>query len=125
MPNILLKKTFKVKPAGFSVKAEKTFTFHGSISDDSINQINQRVGMIRLAGGAKRIHFEMDNFGHFAATLNHDFQKYHEEDAIVAILDIMQEMGYDFKFQYDQEVYSEKMNGSSFTKREVFVFNKQ
>ena len=124
MPSILLKKTFKVKPAGFSVKAEKTFTFHGSIQEEIINLVNQRVGLLRLAGNANKILFRMDSFGHYAATMNHDFQKYHEEDAIVCILDIMQELGYHFKFQYDQEISSEKMNGSSSTKREVFVFNK-
>lgn len=124
MPNILLKKTFKIKPSGFSVKAEKTFSFHGSMSNDTINLINERVGMLRLAGKANRINFQMDNLGHFSANLNHDFQKYHEEDAVVAILDIMQELGYTFKFQYDQEVFSEKMTGNSFTKREIFIFNK-
>ena len=124
MPNILLKKTFKIKPSGFSVKAEKILTFHGSISNETINLINQRVGLLRLAASATKLTFRLDNFGHFAAEMNHDFQKYHEEDAVVAILDIMQELGYDFKFQYDQEIHSEKVTGSSYTKREVYVFTK-
>ena len=89
MPNILLKKTFKIKPSGFSVKAEKTFTFHGSISNEIINLVNQRVGLLRLAAGANKLTFGMDNYGHFAAAMNHDFQKHHEEDAVVAILDLM------------------------------------
>ena len=124
MPNIILKKTFKIKPSGFSVKADKEFTFHGGISNDVINLVNQRLGLLRLARGANRINFKMDPFGHFAAEMNHDFQKYHEEDAVVCILDIMQELGYQFKFQYDQEIHSERMTGSSSTKREVFVFTK-
>ena len=124
MPNILLKKTFKIKPSGFSVKAEKTLTFHGSMSNDMINLINQRVGLLRLVSAAGKLTFRMDSYGHFAANMNHDFQKFHEEDAVVAILDIMQELGFDFKFQYDQEVHSDKVTGSSYTKREVFVFNK-
>ena len=124
MPNILLKKTFKIKPSGFSVKAEKTLTFHGSMSNDMINLINQRVGLLRLVSAAGKLTFRMDSYGHFAANMNHDFQKYHEEDAVVAILDIMQELGFDFKFQYDQEIHSDKVTGSSYTKREVFVFNK-
>ena len=124
MPNILLKKTFKIKPSGFSVKAEKTLTFHGSMSNDMINLINQRVGLLRLVSAAGKLTFRMDSYGHFAANMNHDFQKFHEEDAVVAILDIMQELGFDFKFQYDQEIHSDKVTGSSYTKREVFVFNK-
>jgi hypothetical protein len=56
--------------------------------------------------------------------MNHDHQKYHEEDITVAIMDIMEILGYSFKFQYDSEMSSAKVNGSSFTAREMFVFHK-
>ena len=119
MPNILLKKTFKIK----SNAAEKSFTFHGSIRDELIDFINSRLGIIRLASGANGVQFKMDSYGHFIAQMNHNYQKYHEEDAVVCILDAMEELGYEFKFEYDQVISS--MTGSSVTKREVFVFNKK
>lgn len=65
----------------------------------------------------------MDNFGHFVASMNDVFQKYHEEDAVVCIFDIMQELGYNFKYRYGQDVYP-ATDGDSSTKREVFVFTK-
>ena len=82
--------------------------------------------------------------------MNHDFQKYvsdiqgpfsfivlidpltytyefvkHEEDAIVMIMDVLEIHGWKFVHQYDQELSSEKMNGSSYTKRELFLFQKE
>ena len=57
--------------------------------------------------------------------MNHDFQKYHEEDAVAMIIDVLCDVfGYKFVHQYDQELSSEKMNGSSYTKRELFLFQK-
>ena len=124
MPNILLKKTFKIKPSGFSIKAEKTFSFHGSIAPALVSDINAKLGSIQLVRGAKPIQFAINGTTrHYAVDINHDFQKYHEEDALAAIMDVMEEWGYDFKFEYDQELHSEKMNGSSMTKREVFIFH--
>ena len=124
MPNILLKKTFKSKPSGFKVANEKGFSFHGHITEDLITAINLRLSRIRTRSGANNLQFSLDTFGHYSTQMNHEYQKYHEEDAVVTILDVMEEYGYNFKFQYDQEIYSEKLSGSSFTKREVFVFNK-
>ena len=124
MPNIILKKTFKNKPQGYSIKNEKTFSFHGGISPEIINLVNRRVGMLRLAPGADRLYFQMDSFGHYSAKMNHDFQKHHEEDAVVTILDVMEEINYAFKFQYDQEVHSSQAKGASYTRREMFIFSK-
>ena len=59
------------------------------------------------------------------ADMNHDFQKHHEEDAVAMIIDVLCDVfGYRFVHQYDQELSSEKMNGSSYTKRELFLFQK-
>lgn len=49
----------------------------------------------------------------------------HEEDAIVMIMDVLEIYGWKFVHQYDQELSSEKMNGSSYTKRELFLFQKE
>jgi hypothetical protein len=125
MPNIIFKKTFKMKPSGFKVAHEKSFSFHGSaVSQDLIVAVNQKLASLHLTGKSKPLQFGPDNNGHYAAEMNHDYQKYHEEDAIVAVLDVMEVMGWTFKFQYDTEINSEKLGGSSFTKREQFIFHK-
>jgi hypothetical protein len=56
--------------------------------------------------------------------MNHDYQKCHLEDAIVSVLDVMESLGWTFQFQYDSESLSQKVNGSSFTRRELFLFHK-
>mmetsp|Transcript_12903 Transcript_12903/g.24232 ORF Transcript_12903/g.24232 Transcript_12903/m.24232 type:complete len:127 (+) Transcript_12903:49-429(+) len=124
MPNILLKKTYKIKPSGFQVANEKRFSFHGHMTPDLVDAINRRLGIIHLKSGASNLQFKLDEYGHYSAPMNHEYQKHHEEDAVVAILDLMEEQGYNFKFQYDQEIMSVKFAGDSITKREVFIFNR-
>lgn len=124
MPTIILKKTFKIKPSGFQVAAEKSFSFHGGVQPDFIHAINQKLGSLRLHGNSQRLNFALNSTGHYSANMNHDFQKYHEEDAIVGILDVMELLGWTFKFQYDSESQSTKVGGSSFTSRELFLFHK-
>ena len=124
MPNILLKKTFKIKPSGFQVANEKRFSFHGRTTPDLVDAINRSVGAIRLKSGSSNLQFKVDEYGHYSAPMNHEYQKHHEEDAIAVILDVMEEQGYTFKFQYDQELTSVKFAGDSITRREVFIFNR-
>lgn len=125
MPNVILKKTFKVKPSGFQVAAEKSFSFHGSaVTPSLINAINQKLATIQYVGKANRLQFKPDNAGHYACAMNHDCQKHNEEDAVVAILDVMEILGWTFRFQYDSEAHSTKVSGSSFTSRELFIFQK-
>jgi hypothetical protein len=125
MPNIISKKTFKVKPAGFQVATEKSFSFHGSVSQATIQEINRILSAaITYTNGANKPLFKMDASGHYFASMNHNCQKHHEEDIIVAILDVMEAFGWTFRFQYDSESSSVKLNGSSETSRELFIFNK-
>lgn len=125
MPNILFKKTFKIKPSGFKVATEKSFSFHGTaVTPQLIQAVNAQVASIRCAGSAQMLVFVGDQQGHYAASMNHDFQKYHEEDAVVAVLDVMERFGYTFKFQYDSEAQSVKATGSSMTSKEIFIFHK-
>ena len=124
MPHVILKKTFKVKPAGFQVANEKSFSFHGAVSPVMIEAINQKLASLRLFGRSNRIVFALDSRGHYACFMNHDFQKYHEEDCIVSVLDVMEFLGWTFRFQYDSESRSAKVSGSSFTSRELFLFHK-
>lgn len=68
--------------------------------------------------------FRADRLGHYCAEMNHDYQKYHEEDAVACVLDVMEEQGWTFRFQYDTETSSQKITGDSKTSRELFIFNK-
>jgi hypothetical protein len=125
MPNIILKKTFKIKPSGFQVATEKSFSFHGSMTKELIDEINRVFqSSLFLSGKANKPFFKMDEYGHYSAPMNHECQKNHEEDLVVAILDIMERNGWMFKFQYDSETTSTAITGSSETKRELFIFQK-
>jgi len=125
MPHIIFKKTFKVKPGGFQVAAEKSFSFHGSaVTPTLIQAINQKLATVQYVATANRLVLKPDKSGHYGCAMNHDCQKYNEEDCVVAVLDVMEIMGWNFKFEYDSESSSAKMNGSSFTSRELFIFQK-
>jgi hypothetical protein len=124
MPHIILKKTFKIKPASIQVKNEKSFSLHGSVSATVLQSINNQLRLINFTNKAQPVAFKMDTVGHYSLQMTHDIQKYHEEDIIVAIFDIMEILGYSFKFQYDTELSSEKVSGSSYTRREMFIFQK-
>ena len=122
MPSIILKKTFKLKANQYN--ADKTFSFHGRVGRDLIDSINRRLATFRLTGSANRLHFKVDKEGHFFAAMNHDCQKYHEEDIVVLILDEMEENGFQFRFQYDVETVSRKPGGGSRTSKELFMFHR-
>ena len=125
MPTIILKKTFKIKPSGFSFSTEKAFSFHGGISQAIIDEINRVMKCIRVGPGCLTPNFKMDEHGHYYAKMNHESQKHYEEDFVVAIFDIMESMGYAFRFQYDTSIQSDKIvGGDSVTSREMFVFQK-
>ena len=125
MPSIILKKTFKIKPSGFQVAHEKSFSFHGGAADQNlVATVNQALASLRYTNGANRVQFGTDRAGHYFANMNHNCQKYHEEDVICCILDTMEMMGWGFRFQYDSESSSAKINGASFTSRELFIFKK-
>jgi hypothetical protein len=125
MPSIFFKKTFKVKPSGFQVSAEKSFSFHGaSVTPELIHAVNHCLrSSVQYTSGANVPLFRKNEQGHYFVALNHNCQKYHEEDTISAVLDVMEDLGWDFRFQYDSESHSVQMNGSSLTSRELFIFH--
>jgi hypothetical protein len=125
MPSIILKKTLKIKASGFQ-RNEKSYSFHGgSVKRDLIALVNDRLSKLTYTGNASTPVFRWDGeHGRYITHLNHDCQKYHEEDIIVAILDAMEEMGWTFKFQYDADVSSSQTTGASITSREMFIFQK-
>jgi len=121
MPHVIIKKTFKIKTSGF--QAEKNFTLHGAaVTPELVNALNQGLGVVKCVDTANRIQFKMSKKNlHYTAAMNHDFQKNNEEDALVALLDTMEVLGWNFRFQYDSELL---VGGSSKTNRELFVFSK-
>lgn len=122
---IILKKTFEYKPSGFQVSTEKSFSFHGLMTPDMVDHINQKLNAVQLSDGANRLQFKMNTIRHFSGPMNHHAQKHHEEDFVVAILEAMEELGYYFRFQYDAETFSTKMSGDSYTAKELFVFHRK
>jgi hypothetical protein len=124
MPTSILKKTFKIKPSGFSFATEKAFSFHGGVSKAIIDEVNRVMQCIRVGLGSLTPNFKMDEHGHYYAKMNHESQKHYEEDFVVAIFDVMEKMGYTFRFQYDTSIQSDKIIGDSVTNREMFVFQK-
>lgn len=121
---IILKKTFKYKPSGFQMSTEKTYSFHGPMTSDMVTYVNEKLQKLRLSNGANMLQFKMNNVGHFHGSMNHNAQKYHEEDFVCVMLEAMEELGYYFRFQYDAETFSTKMTGDSFTSKELFIFHK-
>mmetsp|Transcript_716 Transcript_716/g.1142 ORF Transcript_716/g.1142 Transcript_716/m.1142 type:complete len:128 (-) Transcript_716:142-525(-) len=127
MPHIIIKKTFKYKPSGFKVAIEKNFSLHGAaVTPELVHTLNQGLGVVQCVGSAKPIQFQMSRKNnHYTADMHSDFLKYNEEDAVVALLDTMEVLGWKFRFEYDAELVSAKVaGGSSMTKREVYIFSK-
>ena len=127
MPSVIVKKTFKIKPSGFKVANEKSWTLHGrSVTQQMVLNLNAALDSIKFHPKSNRVQFGLDQeTGHYKAFMNHDAQKYNEEDITCAIMDTMEMLGWGFKFQYDQELTSEKFSGSPFTSREIFLFHKK
>lgn len=113
-----------MKTSGCQIKNEKGFSLHGSVPASVVESVNSQLSLIKFTNKAHPVAFRMDTIGHYSFQMNHDLQKYHEEDIIVAIMDIMEILGYTFKFQYDTEMNSAKVSGSSYTMRELFIFQK-
>jgi hypothetical protein len=125
MPTIILKKTFKINPNAFTYSSEKAFSFHGGISKEIIDEVNRVMKCIRVGPNCLTPIFKMDDHGHYYAKMNHESQKHHEEDFVVAIFDVMEAMGYTFRFQYDTSIQSDKaLTRDSETSREMFIFQK-
>ncbi len=128
MPSIILKKTFKTKSSG----NEKAFSLHGISADDRlVGILNEALNMIKCSHSATRLQFERNDVGHYYAPMNHDFQKYHEEDAMSIILDSMEGIGWTFNMQWDTTMgsadgydWTGSGGGGSKTSRELFLFQR-
>ena len=47
---------------------------------------------------ANKAQFKLDPQRHYYAAMNHDCQKHNEEDIVACILDVMEVMGWTFRF---------------------------
>ena len=118
MPTIVLKKIFKKKDSSYT--SEKGLSFHGSaVTQSLINHVNDALSTIKLNNAAKvntpkfvymqePSNFSNPGYKHYYTEMNHSYQKYHEEDTITEIIDVMEGMGWNFKFQYDTEFEDKK-----------------
>ena len=99
MPHLLLKRTFKQKDRS----NEKSLSFHGAAATPALmTLVNEAVAMnVKYAGHSKLLTFAMPREGHYYASMNHDFAKKHEEDAICILLDVLEENGWYLNSQYD------------------------
>lgn len=122
--HIILKKTWKWK--GHNYRNEKSFSFHGaSMSGHLASRIQAAWNGIPLRFGVEKLKLQQEKeTGTFHAFMDHDFQKYHEEDAVAAVLDTMAAAGWMLRLQYDSEINSSKLSGASFSRREMFIFQK-
>lgn len=114
-----------MKP-GSRENIERFFSFHGSIPAHTVKLINQGLkSNVHVSFGANMLQFQMDEHRHYKASMNHECQKFHEEDFVAAIMDIMEQCGWTFRFQYDNSIRS-SYDGTqgSMTDREMFVFQK-
>jgi hypothetical protein len=123
MPNIIFKKTFKYR--FLNGRHQKSFSFHGtSVPSTIIIAINQRLAKMPHAKGSSILTFKTNSLNQYCVEMNHSFQKYHEEDAIACVLDVMEEQGWTYKFQYDALTSSTTLFRLTVTSRELFVFHK-
>ena len=107
----MLKKTFRVKDEFLTKTTERFFSLHGSaVTDDAsiVQVINQKLKGIHYVKGGNVVTFKLDAKGHYVANLNHECQKHNEEDIVVTILDVMEILGWSFKFQYDSQIKTAK-----------------
>ena len=65
MPSIILKKTWKIKPSGFSIKNEKNFSLHGTFDSSLISSLNTKLGQVPVTHKANVISFVRDDAGHY------------------------------------------------------------
>lgn len=124
MPNVILKKTFKVKRVDFFYVSKKmSFSLHGVFSPAIVDEINRILATAMVyARGSNTPQFQLDDTGRYFAEMNHFCQKHHQEDLLVAILDGMENMGFVLSKQHDSAPISARINGSKKESRELFMF---
>jgi PDZ domain len=117
--SVIFKKTFKQKGMG---NVSQALSFHGQGVDKAmVDTVNRHLGAIRYCATANPLKFTKDDKAHYVVEMNHDCQKYHEEDALAAVFDAMEVLGWGFRFQYASQYQT---SNSSHTFRDIFIFAK-
>lgn len=100
----------------------QSLSFHGQgVSQTMIDTVNRHLSSIRYGASANPLKFTKDSLNHYAVEMNHDCQKYHEEDALAAVFDALEVLGWGFRFQYASNYQS---SNTSATSRDIFIFAK-
>ena len=73
----------------------------------------------------KTLNFKMDDRGHYAASINYEGHMHYEQDYIAAIFDVMHQMGYVFKFEYDSRIKIPRVGPDDETNQMTFIFQKR
>lgn len=104
---------------------EKGLSFHGSsVNAGVIDHVNDALSTMRIAPSVHKPAFRWTE-GHYYARMSYDFQKNYEEDAVTEICDVMEAMGWNFKFQYDTSYSKNRaFSGETETSNELFIFHK-
>ncbi|KAL3785816.1 hypothetical protein ACHAWO_007993 [Cyclotella atomus] len=97
-------------------QVEKSYSFHGPMTHDMVNLINNNLRQLKLVHGANMLQFSLNSSGHFYGATNNAAQRVHEEDFIVIILETMELLGWCLKVQYDRSPGG--------WQKELFVFHR-
>lgn len=72
----------------------------------------------------KTLNFKQDDRGHYAASISYECLMHYEQDYIAAIFDVMDQMGYAFKFEYDSRFKIPRFANDDETNQMTFIFQK-
>jgi len=97
----------------------KSYGLYGkALSPEIVAPINLKLAELQLTNGANRVQFRLDQC-HYHAELNTKFQEHHEMEAVLAIKDMFEELGWLFTIHYPSQDASKLLGEES----ELFVFH--
>eukprot|EP01128_Nolandella_sp_AFSM9_P012300 TRINITY_DN913_c0_g1_i1.p1 TRINITY_DN913_c0_g1~~TRINITY_DN913_c0_g1_i1.p1 ORF type:complete len:141 (-),score=31.04 TRINITY_DN913_c0_g1_i1:141-563(-) len=119
--HVFLKKEFKMKNGSVANKKSLTLTAHHNIKN-IVAAVNGEIAQYQLKGKPVK-GLQFNAFGsHYILEMNHDIQKFLEEDIILCCMDRLSTSGYRFLCQVDSSINSQRMTGASITQREVWTY---
>eukprot|EP01130_Rhizamoeba_saxonica_P000119 TRINITY_DN10136_c0_g1_i1.p1 TRINITY_DN10136_c0_g1~~TRINITY_DN10136_c0_g1_i1.p1 ORF type:complete len:125 (-),score=13.41 TRINITY_DN10136_c0_g1_i1:28-402(-) len=122
MSHVFLKKEFKTTSGKVSNKKFLTIVTRMDVGA-IVNTINDHLGQMTVKNKPMDRFFAMEG-NNFSLCMNHDIQKFLEEDIILLVFDIFQDNGLGFVFQYDSQSMSQRAMSASITSKEIFIFRR-
>lgn len=121
MTHIFVKKEFKTTSHSVANRKNVTIICQADIGP-VVGELNNALQGLKI--GKKEMTEKFVQSGSlYTFAMNHDIQKYLEEIIFCIMFDIFARHGFNFVYQYDQNLSSVKaFGGSSVTSREVFIF---